>query len=68
MDKFGPALRRVAEFCGGKRVDAPAAAVACLKYGHSLAGAGEIASGHQPRSAGADHKEMRWMLTGQRSP
>src|SRR5712691_11162328 len=68
MDKLGPALRRVAKFLGGQRVDASAASVSRLEYGHSLACACELAGRHQPRSPGADHHEMGWMLRRHRSP
>jgi hypothetical protein len=59
MDKLRAALRRVAKFFGGQRVDASAASVSRLENGHSLACACELAGSHQARCAGADHHEMR---------
>src|SRR5271165_986639 len=66
MDKLGAALRRVAKFLGRQRVDASAASVSRLEYGHLLACAGKLAGRHQARSAGADHHEMRKMPSGSR--
>jgi hypothetical protein len=58
MDEFGSALCRVSEVGGRKRMDAPAASVSRLQYGHSLARAGEFAGGHQPRGACADDDDV----------
>ena len=66
MNKFGAALRRVAEFLGWQRPDASAAAVSRFEYRHSLAGAGKFTGCHQPCGAGADHDEMRQVLSGSR--
>ena len=58
MDKFGPALSRVAELFGGQGVDAPASSLACFQDGHTLAGTCEFASRHQAGSTGADDQKM----------
>src|ERR1700722_6991340 len=47
VDEFGTAFRRISELGIRKRMDAPAASVTRLQYGHSLARAGEFAGGHQ---------------------
>src|ERR1700682_3440229 len=57
-DEFSSALRRISEVGRLKRMDAPAASVARLQYGHSLARAGEFAGGHQPRGACADDDDV----------
>src|ERR1700737_2158975 len=54
MDEFGSALRRVSEVGRRKRMDAPAASVTRLQYGHSLARTSELAGGHQARGSCAD--------------
>jgi hypothetical protein len=59
MDKLGAALRRIAQFFGGQRVDASAASGFRFDYRHSLACACELAGSHQARSTAADHREMR---------
>ena len=70
MDKLGAALRRVAKFLGGQRVDAPAASVSRLEDRHSFAGARQLAGRHQARGAGADDHEifrMQWGRHARRS-
>jgi hypothetical protein len=37
-----------------------------LEYGHSVAGASELAGSHQPGGTGADHDEICWMPGGSR--
>src|SRR3979490_913350 len=64
MDEFSSALRWVSELGSGKRMDAPAASVPRLQYGHSLAGAGEFAGGHQARGACADDDDLISMWSG----
>src|SRR5258708_33519136 len=61
MDAFGSALRQLSEVGRRKRMDAPAASVSRLQYGHSLAPAAEFAGGHQPRGAGAVDDDAVWM-------
>src|SRR5258707_13525531 len=58
MDEFGSALRRVSELGRRKRMDAPAASVTRLQYGHSLARAGEFAGGHQACGDCADDDDV----------
>src|ERR1700720_539865 len=58
MDEFGSALRRISEVGKRKRMDAPAASVSRLYYGHSLVLAGEFARGHQACGARADDDDM----------
>jgi hypothetical protein len=58
VNKLGAALRRVSEFLGRQRVDAPAASDSRLEDGHSLAGAGKLAGGHKARSARADDQKI----------
>src|ERR1700688_4428518 len=64
MDEFGSALRRVSEVGRRKRMDAPAASVSRLQYGHSLARAGEFAGGHQACGACADDDDVVWTWSG----
>src|SRR3982074_3821793 len=66
MDEFGSALRRVSELGRRKRIDAPAASVSRLQYGHFLARAGELACGHQARRARAydDNMIRTWSKHG----
>jgi hypothetical protein len=52
-----PPLRRVSKFVDGQRVGASAASVSRFEDGHPLVCAGKLASGHQPRSAGADDQK-----------
>jgi hypothetical protein len=59
MDKFGPTLRRIAEFLCWQRVNASAAAVSRFEDGYSFACARQLAGGHEAGGAGADHHEMR---------
>jgi len=61
MDKLGAALRRVAKFRGGQRVDASAASLSRLKDSHSFACACKLAGSHEARSARANDQKMRRM-------
>jgi hypothetical protein len=58
MDKFGSAFRRVSKPGSRQRMDAPATSISRLQYGHSPAGAGEFAGGHQASRACADDDDV----------
>src|SRR6202043_2929861 len=64
MDELGSALRRVSEVGRRKRMDAPAASVSRLKYGHSLARASEFAGGNQACGACTDNDDVVWIRSG----
>jgi hypothetical protein len=59
VNKLGAALCRIAKFLGGERVDASAASVSRLEYGHSFTCASKQAGSHQARSASTNDQKIR---------
>jgi hypothetical protein len=64
VDKFCAALRRIAEFANGQRVDASAASGSPFDDGHTLTRPRELSRRHQARGASPDDQKFRQMSRG----